>query len=370
MPNSQKPHGPRPAPQRAIPFTLSRMPFGDDATIRSFGPSRFLNRELSWLAFNSRVLALAEDEALPLLERVKFLAIVSANLDEFFQVRVGALHEQLRVGVAAKSFDGRSAGEQCAEIRARTLELIERQRTLLAERLAPLLVEHGIRIASWKDLGESAKGAAIEYFESHVEPILTPLSVDRAHPFPAISNLSLNLGVWLENPDNSEVAFARVKVPGTLPRFVKLGEGEPLLPIEELIGARLDRLFPGMRILEHHPFRVTLDADLELDEGEADDLLEAVAEGLQRRLRMNHPVRLEVERAMPENMRALLRENLELRREDEYEFDGLTDLGDLWELHDLPRPELKFPGLDELKAQATAAADLAGGDADGPHGRL
>ena len=343
MPNSQKPHGPRPAPQRAIPFTLSRMPFGDDATIRSFGPSRFLNRELSWLAFNSRVLALAEDEALPLLERVKFLAIVSANLDEFFQVRVGALHEQLRVGVAAKSFDGRSAGEQCAEIRARTLELIERQRTLLAERLAPLLVEHGIRIASWKDLGESAKGAAIEYFESHVEPILTPLSVDRAHPFPAISNLSLNLGVWLENPDNSEVAFARVKVPGTLPRFVKLGEGEPLLPIEELIGARLDRLFPGMRILEHHPFRVTLDADLELDEGEADDLLEAVAEGLQRRLRMNHPVRLEVERAMPENMRALLRENLELRREDEYEFEALGELADLWELYDLARPELKLP---------------------------
>jgi polyphosphate kinase len=318
------------------------MALGDDATIRSFGPSRFINRELSWLAFDARVLALAEDAALPLLERVKFVAIVSTNLDEFFQVRVGALHEQLRARVAVKSFDGRSAAQQCAEIRERTLALLAQQRAAFAGELAPRLAEAGIRIARWKDLGESARGAAIDYFVSHVEPVLTPLSVDPAHPFPAISNLSLNLGVWLENPDDSALAFARVKVPGMLPRFVKLGDGEPLLPIEELIGAQLDRLFPGMRILEQHPFRVTLDADLELDEGEADDLLEAVAEGLQRRLRMNHPVRLEVERGMPENMRALLRENLELSAEDEYEFEALGDLGDLWELHDLPRPELKF----------------------------
>jgi polyphosphate kinase len=318
------------------------MPLGDDATIRSFGPSRFVNRELSWLEFNARVLALAEDAELPLLERVKFTAIFSTNLDEFFQVRVGALHEQLRAGVSIKSFDGRGAAQQCAEIRTRTLELLERQHRVLAEQLAPQLVRTGIRIAAWKDLGENARAAASEYFASHVEPVLTPLSVDRAHPFPAISNLSLNLGVWVENPDNAAVAFARVKVPPMLPRFVKLGEGEPLLPIEELIGAKLDVLFPGMRILEQHPFRVTLDADLELDEGEADDLLEAVAEGLQRRLRTNHPVRLEVERAMPESMRALLRENLELRLEDEYEFDALTDLGDLWELYELPRPELKL----------------------------
>jgi len=318
------------------------MPLGDDATIRSFGPSRFFNRELSWLAFNARVLALAEDAALPLLERVKFTAIVSANLDEFFQVRVGALREQLRAGVTAKSPDGRSATEQCAEIRLRTLELLARKRVVLGEQLVPLLAENGIRIAGWKDLGESARGVASEYFASHVEPVLTPISVDPAHPFPAISNLSLNLGVWLEDPDDAALAFARVKVPATLPRFVKLGAGEPLLPIEELIGAKLDQLFPGMRILEQHTFRVTLDADLELDEGEADDLLEAVAEGLQRRLRLNRPVRLEVERAMPENMRALLRENLELRGEDEYEFDTLIRLSDLWELYDLPQPGLKL----------------------------
>ena len=317
------------------------MSLGDDATVRSFGPSRFFNRELSWLEFNARVLALAEDAALPLLERVKFVAIFSTNLDEFFQVRVGALHEQLRARVSVKSFDGRSAEQQCAEIRARVVELLARQRSVLAEQLAPRLVANGIRIASWKDLGEAARAAASEYFASHVEPVLTPLSVDRAHPFPAISNLSLNLGVWLENPDDAAVAFARVKVPPMLPRFVRLGEGEPLLPIEELIGAKLDLLFPGMRILEQHPFRVTLDADLELDEGEADDLLEAVAEGLQRRLRTNHPVRLEVERAMPQSMRELLRENLELRLEDEYEFDAIGDLGDLWELMELPRPDLK-----------------------------
>ncbi|HEU4429271.1 MAG TPA: polyphosphate kinase 1, partial [Myxococcota bacterium] len=316
---------------------------GDDPTIHSFGPSRFLNRELSWLEFDARVLALAEDERLPLLERVKFAAIFSTNLDEFFQVRVGALHEQLRAGVAAPSADGRSAEQVCSEIRARVVELLARQRDVLANELAPRLVEAGIRIATWKDLGEDGRALASEYFVSHVEPVLTPLSVDRAHPFPAISNLSLNLGVWLENPETSAVAFARVKTPAMLPRFVKLGEGEPLLPIEELIGAKLDQLFPGMRILEHHPFRVTLDADLELDEGEADDLLEAVAEGLQRRLRTNHPVRLEVERAMPANMRELLRENLELRSDDVYEFDALSDLGDLWELHELPRPDLKYP---------------------------
>jgi polyphosphate kinase len=318
------------------------MTLGDDATIRSFGASRFFNRELSWLAFNERVLALAEDESLPLLERVKFVAIVSSNLDEFFQVRVGALHEQIRAGVSVKSFDGRTAEQQCAEIRERTLALIARKRAVLAERLAPLLVASGIRIATWKDLDEGARGLAIDFFASHVEPVLTPLSVDGAHPFPAISNLSLNLGVWLENPEDSAVSFARVKVPSSLPRFVKLGDGEPLLPIEDLIGAQLDQLFPGMRILEQHPFRVTLDADLELDEGEADDLLEAVAEGLQRRLRMNHPVRLEVERGMPENMRALLRENLGLRREDEYEFESLGNLASLWELYELPRPELKL----------------------------
>ncbi len=318
------------------------MTLGDDATIRSFGASRFFNRELSWLAFNERVLALAEDESLPLLERVKFVAIVSSNLDEFFQVRVGALHEQIRAGVSVKSFDGRTAEQQCAEIRERTLALIARMRAVLAERLAPLLVASGIRIATWKDLDEGARGLAIDFFASHVEPVLTPLSVDGAHPFPAISNLSLNLGVWLENPEDSAVSFARVKVPSSLPRFVKLGDGEPLLPIEDLIGAQLDQLFPGMRILEQHPFRVTLDADLELDEGEADDLLEAVAEGLQRRLRMNHPVRLEVERGMPENMRALLRENLGLRREDEYEFESLGNLASLWELYELPRSELKL----------------------------
>jgi polyphosphate kinase len=335
------------------------MPLGDDATVRSFGPGRFLNRELSWLDFNARVLALAEDAALPLLERVKFAAIFSTNLDEFFQVRVGALHEQLRARVAARSADGRDAEQQCAEIRTRTLALLARQHALLARELAPRLVQAGIRIATWKDLGESARAAASEYFASHVEPVLTPLSVDRAHPFPAISNLSLNLGVWLENPGDASVAFARVKVPQTLPRFVKLGAGEPLLPIEELIGAKLDQLFHGMRILEQHPFRVTLDADLELDEGEADDLLEAIAEGLQRRLRMNRPVRLEVEGAMPENMRALLRENLELGAEDEYEFDGLTDLGDLWELYDLPRAELKL--APELPVQPPA---LRGEEAD------
>ncbi len=339
-------HEKPPAPRMLVigdGLSSPAMPTADDATIRSFGPTRFLNRELSWLEWNARVLALAEDAEIPLLERVKFVAIFSANLDEFFQVRVGALHEQLRAGVAATSFDGRSAAQQCAEIRARVLALIERQRRLLGGQLAPLLVENGIRVATWKDLDEPARAAASEFFANQIEAVLTPLSVDRAHPFPAISNLSLNLGVWLENPENAAVSFARVKVPSNVPRFFPLGPGEPLLPIEELISAKLDSLFPGMRILEQHPFRVTLDADLELDEGEADDLLEAVVSGLQRRLRMNHPVRLEVERAMPENMRALLLENLGLGMDDVYEFEALTDLGDFWELYELPRADLKYP---------------------------
>jgi polyphosphate kinase len=328
------------------------MPTADAATIRSFGPTRFLNRELSWLEWNARVLALAEDAEIPLLERVKFVAIFSANLDEFFQVRVGALHEQLRAGVTGASFDGRSPTQLCSEIRARVLALIERQRRLLTSQLAPRLVESGIRIASWKDLGEGARATAGSFFADHVEPVLTPLSVDRAHPFPAISNLSLNLGVWLENPENAAISFARVKVPNNLPRFFPLGEGEPLLPIEELIAGKLDALFPGMRILEQHAFRVTLDADLELDEGEADDLLEAIASGLQRRLRMNHPVRLEVEREMPENMRALLLENLGLGTGDVYEFEALTDLGDLWELYELPRPDLKYARVSPAQPRA------------------
>src|SRR5512134_1065923 len=166
------------------------MPLGDDETIRSFGPSRFFNRELSWLEFNARVLALAEDVALPLLERVKFTAIFSTNLDEFFQVRVGALHEQLRAHVSVRAFDGRDAENQCAEIRARTLELLARQRTLLAEELAPLLVANGIRIASWRAGGAARRDAPPHCYPSHLGRVLAPLSVDRAHPFPAISNLS------------------------------------------------------------------------------------------------------------------------------------------------------------------------------------
>ncbi len=333
------------------------MSIGDDATVESFGPTRFLNRELSWLEWNARVLALAEDARIPLLERVKFAAIFSANLDEFFQVRVGSLQEQIRAGVSSPSFDGRSPAQQCTEIRARVLPQLERQQRLMREDLAPALAAAGIRVVAWKDLSDLERAYAGAIFTEQLEPVLTPLSVDRAHPFPAISNLSLNLGVWLENPDTGAVSFARIKVPSTLPRFHRLPDAERLLPTEALIGAKLDQLFSGMRILAHHPFRVTLDADLELDEGEADDLLEAVASGLERRLRMNHPVRLEVERGMPANMRELLRENLELDLNDVYEFDELSDLGDLWELHALDRPDLKYPSAPPIVPPSLRSSD-------------
>jgi polyphosphate kinase len=333
------------------------MPLGEDATIRSFGPSRFLNRELSWLDFNARVLALAEDPRVPLLERVKFAAIFSGNLDEFFQVRVGSLKEQLRAGVASPSFDGRRPEQQIAEIRVRAVEMLARQHRLLREELAPALAVAGIRVLQWKDLGDEEREAAGAFFADQIEPVLTPLSVDHSHPFPAISNLSLNLGAWIEHPGTGAVSFARIKAPPALSRFFALPGGDRLVPTESIIGAKLDRLFPGMRILSHHAFRVTLDADIELDEGEADDLLEAVAEGLQRRLRMNHPVRLEVDRSMPENMRALLLENLGLEAADVYEFDELSDLGDLWELYALPRPDLKYPPAPPVVAPGLRGED-------------
>ena len=348
------------------------MSLGSDPTIRSFGPARFFNRELSWLEWNARVLALAEDAGIPLLERVKFAAIFSANLDEFMQVRVGALQEQIREGITAPTFDGRSPAQQCAEIRVRLVPLLERQQRLLREDLAPALARAGIHVVSWKDLSEVERAFASQVFAERIEPVLTPLSVDQKHPFPAISNLSLNLGVWLEDPETGQQSFARIKVPPLLARFKAMPDSTRLLPTEALVGAKLDAVFPGMRILSHYPFRVTLDADLELDEGEADDLIEAVASGLQRRLRSNHPVRLEVERGMPESMRAFLRENLELGPDDVYEFDELSDLGDLWELYALDRPDLKYsptksvipPGLrkDEPDAPSDFFAALQRGD--------
>ena len=328
-------------------------PLGDDPTIRSFGPSRFFNRELSWLAFNRRVLALAEDPQLPVLERVKFVAIVSANLDEFFQVRVGALHEQLRAGVIAKSFDGRSADQQCAEIRERTLALLARQSAVLAEQIAPLLVANGIRIAAWKDLDEAAKGVAIDYFTSHVEPVLTPLSVDRAHPFPAISNLSLNLAVWLERPR---------ELRGRLRAREGAADAPALREARRRRAAAADRRadrIPARSALPRHAHPRTSPVPRD-----------ARRRPRARRRRGRRPARSRRRglAAPPahQSSRAARSRRARCRRpcarccerisscaaRTSTNSTRCTGLAALWELHDLPRPELKLP--PELPVQPLA----------------
>jgi polyphosphate kinase len=303
--------------------------------------SRFLNRELSWLDFNKRVLALAQDPAQPLLERVKYLAIVSANLDEFFQVRVAGLHAQIDAEVTQPAADGRSPREQVAEIRLQVLEQLREQESLLQKELLPKLAEQRIRLVEWSQLDEMDRSRLARIFEDEILPVLTPQSVDRAHPFPYISNLSLNLAVVVRDAASGENRFARVKVPRLLPRFYALPDGERFLPVEQLIAANLESLFPGMELVSHHTFRLTLDADLAVDEDAARDLLAAIQSGLHRRLRLNDAVRLEVDKTMSSKVRDVLVSELELTPDDVYVIDGLLDLASLWALYGLHRPDLK-----------------------------
>ncbi len=207
---------------------------------------RYLNRELSWLDFNERVLALAADQRVPLLERVKFLAIFSQNLDEFFQVRVAGLKEQVSAGVGSTSPDGRAPAQQLLEVRDRVEQLVERQQELFLQGVAPALAENGIRLSSWGELNDDDEKFMVETFEQRIFPVLTPLAVDPGHPFPYISNLSLNLAVLLRDPATGERRFARVKVPDLLPRFVVMPDGERFVPLEQVIAAHLDPLFPGL----------------------------------------------------------------------------------------------------------------------------
>jgi polyphosphate kinase len=313
----------------------------DTSTHASTPPDRYLNRELSWLAFNERVLTLAEDPKRPLLERVKFLAIVGTNLDEFFQIRVAGLKEQVRMGVAAPSIDGLTPAEQLAAIRARVKEHVARQERLFIEELTPALTQEGIRISRPHDLPDADLRRIRAYFHQHIFPVLTPLAVDPAHRFPYISNLSLNLAVLVRDPRTDERRFARVKVPPLLPRFVRIEEGEVFVPLEDAIALHLDELFPGMELVASHPFRVTRNADLEVEKEEAADLLAAIEDQLRRRRRFAQVVRLEVNGSMSEEVRALLARELEVGPEDIFETGALLDLAGLWALHDLDRPDLR-----------------------------
>jgi polyphosphate kinase len=301
---------------------------------------RFLNRELSWLEFNARVLALAEDPQLPLLERVKFLAIFSQNLDEFFEVRVAGLMEQLAAGLRATTPDGFDLVGQLRAIRTRVDQLVARAAAVFGAEITPALETAGIRFVDWDELSDADRVHLDELFAERIFPVLTPLAVDPAHPFPYISNLSLNLAVTVRDPSTGEERFARVKVPPLLPRFVELPNDDRFVLLEQVIAARLDALFPGMEVLAHHPFRVTRDADFELED-EAEDLLEAIESELRRRSKFGRVVRLEVDTKMTGEVLELLCRELELSDSDVNVIDGPLDLGGLWSIYGLERAGLK-----------------------------
>ena len=305
-------------------------------------PDRFLNRELSWLDFADRLVDLAADTSLPLLERVKFLAILSSGLDEFFQVRVGGLKDHVAAGLRARSADGRTASQQLRDIRAKCVRLQARSDEVFESSLVPSLAKAGLYLASIDELDDGEKTRLLGVFEKEIFPVLTPLAVDPGHPFPYISNLSLNLAVLVVDPSSREQRFARVKVPPLLPRFVPVNGGSRFVALEQLIAANLPRLFPHMEIGPYHAFRVTRNADLDLEESEADDLLAAVETELRRR-RFGRAVRLEVDRDTPQGVRELLLAELELGVDDVYESSAPLGLGQLWAVHAIDRPDLHEP---------------------------
>lgn len=306
-------------------------------------PSLYFNRELSWLDFNQRVLELAEDESVPLLERVKFCAIYASNLDEFFMVRVAGLWDQVDAGIDARGPDGLSPREQIQAIRSRSLELDRRLRDCVDGTLRPELIEHGIKIASLDSLTKEERKEVGRRFEQQVFPTLTPLVIGQGRPFPYISNLSLSLAVMLRDPETSNEVLARIKVPKELlGRFIEVGHEDDhvLVPLEDVIADNLEKLFPGVDVIDYGYFRVTRDADFNVSD-EADDLLEAVQEEVRRR-RFGEVVRLEVSDHMDPVLKESLVEVLRLQENEVFDISGILDLKDLWDV-------VKLPGLSELR---------------------
>ena len=306
---------------------------------------RYLNRELSWLDFNARVLALAADTSLPLLERAKFLAIFASNLDEFYMVRVAGLKRRDEMGLSVRSADGLSPREQLRRISERTQQIASRHAHVFLDSVRPALADEGILIVTWAQLDDAERDRLSAYFHEQVFPVLTPLAVDPAHPFPFVSGLSLNLAVTVKHPDNGGQHFARIKVPDNVDRFVELDRRDGalrFLPMEELIAAFLPVLFPGLEIVEHHAFRITRNADFEVEEDRDEDLLQALERELARR-RFGSPVRLEVADDMTENMLELLLRELDVNPSDVIELPGLLDLSSLWQIYGVDRPDLKDP---------------------------
>ena len=303
----------------------------------------YFSRELSWLAFNARVLSLARDPDVPLLERARYLSIFSTNLDEFFQVRVSGLADRLAAELTERTLDGHTPAEQIRAVRRPTSELCCEQQRLFLEQIKPALAAEGIQLLAADDLHEHERARLRKHFEERVFPVLTPLAVDPGHPFPFISDLSLNLAVLMRDPADSERRFARVKVPNTLDRWVPTSdETNRFVALEDVIATHLDMLFPGMELLEHHAFRVTRNADLTLNDEDAEDLLTAVEMELRRR-RFQWAVRLEVADSMSEEVLELLRRELDLTADAVDRIRGPVDLSGLNEIADLPRPELRWP---------------------------
>ncbi|KAA1425324.1 RNA degradosome polyphosphate kinase [Mumia zhuanghuii] len=301
---------------------------------------RFSDRELSWLAFNQRVLELAEDPTVPLLERVRFAAIFSGNLDEFFMVRIAGLKRRIATGLASRRASGMQPREVWGESLQTSHQLMRRQGALLTDSLKGALDEHGIALLHWDDLEDDERADASEVFRTRVFPVLTPLAVDPAHPFPYISGLSLNLAVVMRNPVTGKSHFARVKVPPIFDRWVPVGP-QRFVPLEEVIAAHLDALFPGMDIEAHHTFRVTRNEDLEVEEDDAENLLKALEQELLRR-KFGPPVRLEVEDTMDDHVLELLVTELDITRHEVFALPAPLDLASLHQIADLDRPELQY----------------------------
>jgi polyphosphate kinase len=327
-------------PQLDEPAADAADPASDDLP-----EDRFLNRELSWLDFNARVLALAEDPGTPLLERAKFLAIFASNLDEFYMVRVAGLKRRLSAGLPMRGGDRSSLRHQLEMINERAADLVTRHAACFAEEVRPKLSAEGIELVSWSELDAPERERLRMYFREQVFPVLTPLAVDPAHPFPYISSRSLNLAVVLRDPaDGSAELFARVKVPNNVPRFVAVqndSRGTRFLPVEELIATHLDQLFSGVQVLEWHLFRVTRNAELEVDEDRDEDLLQALERELAQR-RFGSPVRLEVAASISDHVLDLLARELDMDDEDVLRVPGLLDLSALWQVfNECDRDNLK-----------------------------
>jgi polyphosphate kinase len=346
-----------------------------DSAVSALPEDRYLNRELSWLDFNARVLALAADTSLPLLERAKFLAIFASNLDEFYMVRVAGLKRRDEMGLSVRSADGLSPREQLRRVNERTQQIASRHAHVFLDSVRPALADEGIVIVNWSELDEDERARLSTYFHEQVFPVLTPLAVDPAHPFPFVSGLSLNLAVTVKQPDDGGQHFARVKVPDNVDRFVELAPRADstdvlrFLPMEELIAAFLPVLFPGMEIVEHHAFRITRNADFEVEEDRDEDLLQALERELARR-RFGSPVRLEVSDDMTESMLELLLRELDVNTGDVIEVSGLLDLSSLWQIYRVDRPALKDrsfvpatpPAFGERETPKSIFATLRDGD--------